>query len=124
MEHDSQKLELLAAMTQLLVNAKGLSAPETRESMEQACTLAEKVGNLPQLILQLFWIWLSVMAAGTPQSAAPIADEIWILSKRDASPVVLDLLAWLRPACASTRETSSGRKNISPAIPFTFRETS
>ena len=90
-EHDSQKLGLLAAMTQLLVNAKGLSAPETREAMEQACTLAEKVGNLPQLILHLFWIWLSVMAAGTPQSAAPIADEILVLAERDATPASLGL---------------------------------
>src|SRR5208283_296564 len=52
-ERDARELALVAVLSWLLQRTKGYSAPETIEVIEHARVLAEKTGNLPQLILQV-----------------------------------------------------------------------
>ena len=52
-EREARELELASTLVQVLQHTKGYSAPETVEVAARARALAEKTGNLAQLVLQL-----------------------------------------------------------------------
>ena len=49
-ERDARELELASTLAQVLIVTRGFSAPETRAAAERARELAEKIGNLAQLV--------------------------------------------------------------------------
>ena len=75
---------------------RGYTAPETRAAAERARDLAEKSGNLAQLVVQVFGIWRSVVVSGDYSHRRPAGgpDTLTSPSARAApralaSPVLL-----------------------------------
>jgi len=84
-ERDERELELASTLAQVLLITRGFT-PETRAAAERARDLAEKGGNLAQLVAQLSQIWRSLNAAGDHSTAALLADRILDLAQREGSP--------------------------------------
>jgi class 3 adenylate cyclase/tetratricopeptide (TPR) repeat protein len=85
-QRDARELELASTLAQVLVVTRGATAPETRAAAERARDLAEKGGNLAQLVVQVFGIFRSVNSAGDYSTAALLADRILDLAQREGSP--------------------------------------
>jgi tetratricopeptide (TPR) repeat protein len=85
-ERDARELELASTLAQVLLVTRGVTAPETRAAAEHARDLAEKSGNLAQLVVELFGIWRSVSLSGDLSTAGLIADRILDLAQREGSP--------------------------------------
>ena len=81
-----RELELASTLAQVLLVTRGFTAPETRAAAERARDLAEKGGNLAQLVAQVFGIWRSVIVSGDYSTAALLADRILDLAEREGSP--------------------------------------
>jgi class 3 adenylate cyclase len=88
-ERNACELELASALAQGFLITKGFTAPETREAAERARVLAEKGGNLAQLVLRVFGIWQGILVAGDYLTAGTLADRILYLAQRDGSPASL-----------------------------------
>jgi tetratricopeptide (TPR) repeat protein len=67
----------------------GPTAPENIEAAARARALAEKGGNLAQVILQLFGTFRAVFISGNYSSAAVLADQIFDLAEREGSSTSL-----------------------------------
>ena len=86
-ERDARELELARTLAQVLLVTKGYTAPETRTAAERARDLAEKGGNLAQLVAQVFAIFRSVLGKGDDYATAGLlADRILDLAQREGSP--------------------------------------
>jgi predicted ATPase len=85
-ERDARELELASTLAQVLLVRRGYSAPEARAAAERARDLAEKNGNLAQLVVQVFGIWQSVFVAGDYSTAGLLADRIRDLAQREGGP--------------------------------------
>jgi class 3 adenylate cyclase/tetratricopeptide (TPR) repeat protein len=85
-ERDARELELASTLAKVLTVTRGFSALETRAAAEHAQDLAEKTGNLAQLVAQVFGIWRSVLNAGDYSTASLLADRILALAQREGSP--------------------------------------
>ena len=88
-ERDGRELELASALVQVLQLTKGYSAPETVEAAARARALAEKTGNLAQLVLQLSSISRAAFVSGDYRRAAVVADQLLDLAQREGSPTSL-----------------------------------
>ena len=88
-ERDTRELALMAPLGWLLVRAKGYSAAETIEAVEHGRELAEKTGNLPQLILQVISTYAAVLVGGDYSGAAALADQVLDLAQREGSNMSL-----------------------------------
>jgi tetratricopeptide (TPR) repeat protein len=88
-ERDASELELASTLAQGFLITKGFTAPETREAAERARVLAEKGGNLAQLVRRIFGIYQGTMASGGYLTAGALADRILYLARRDGSPASL-----------------------------------
>jgi predicted ATPase len=75
-ERDARELELARTLTQVFLVTRGFTTPETRAAAERARDLAEKSGNLAQLIAQIFGIWRSVFFTGDHATGGLLADRI------------------------------------------------
>ncbi|MGD0291264.1 MAG: adenylate/guanylate cyclase domain-containing protein [Candidatus Binataceae bacterium] len=85
-ERDARELELAIPLAQVLLVTRGFTAPETRAAAERARDLAEKSGNLTQLIAQVFGIWRGVFFTGDYTTGSLLADRILYLAQREGSP--------------------------------------
>jgi len=85
-QRDARELALASTLAQVLTVTRGWIAPETRAAAERARHLAEKGGNLAQLVLQVFGIWRSVSVSGDHTTAGLLADRIVDLAQREGSP--------------------------------------
>ena len=88
-ERDARELELASTLAQVLMVTRGFTAPETRAAAERARDLAEKGGNLAQLVVQVYGIWRSIVNTGDYSTAALLADRILHLAQREGSPTSL-----------------------------------
>ena len=88
-ERDVRELELVSILAQVLMVTRGFTAPETRAAAERARDLAEKGGNLAQLVVQVYGIWRSIVNTGDYSTAALLADRILYLAQREGSPTSL-----------------------------------
>jgi hypothetical protein len=88
-ERDARELELARTLVQVLAVRRGYSAPEKRAAAERARDLAEKGGNLAQLMAQVFEIWRSVNVSGQHTTAALLAEQVLDLARREGSPASL-----------------------------------
>jgi class 3 adenylate cyclase/tetratricopeptide (TPR) repeat protein len=84
-ERDARELELLGTLVQVLGVTKGYTAPETGAAAERAFDLAQKSGNLAQLIIQVLGNWRRLFFAGDYSTAALLADRIFDLAQREGS---------------------------------------
>jgi class 3 adenylate cyclase/tetratricopeptide (TPR) repeat protein len=86
---DVRELELLNALVQVLQPTRGYAAPETVQANLRAQTVAERGGNLAQLLLQVTATWAAVTNTGDHRSGAALADQMLDLSQRESSPLSL-----------------------------------
>jgi len=84
-ERDAREFALASTLTQVLIVTRVLAA-ETRAPAERARELAEKSGNLAQLVVQVFAIWRSVWFSDQQSTAVLLADRIFDLAQREGSP--------------------------------------
>jgi class 3 adenylate cyclase/tetratricopeptide (TPR) repeat protein len=107
-ERDVRELELASTLAQVLLVTRGFSAPETRAAAELARILAEKGGNLAQLILRVFDIWRGVLVSGDYLTACALAGRILELAEREGSPTSLALAHTAQQAARYFREDLVG----------------
>jgi len=85
-ERDTRELELASTLALVLFVTRGLSAPDTVAAAARARDLAEKSGNLAQLVAQVWGIWITVLVSGDYSTAGLLADQILDLAHREGSP--------------------------------------
>jgi class 3 adenylate cyclase/tetratricopeptide (TPR) repeat protein len=102
-EREARELELASALVQVLQHTKGYSAPETVEVAARARALAEKTGNLAQLVLQLSSICRAAFVSGNYRKAGVLADQLLGVAQRQGSPTSLWLAHYsqLQARCLS-----------------------
>jgi tetratricopeptide (TPR) repeat protein len=93
-ERDARELELASILAQVLLVTRGFTAPETRAAAERARELAEKSGNLAQLVVQVFGIFRNVIAAGDLPVAGFLAGRILDLAQREGNPANFGLVCY------------------------------
>ena len=81
-ERDTRELELCSALVRVPQQTKGYSAPQTVETGARVRVLAEKVGNLSQLVRQATRTWGALLTTGDYAGAAATADHILDLAQR------------------------------------------
>jgi class 3 adenylate cyclase/tetratricopeptide (TPR) repeat protein len=90
-ERDACEFELATALVQVLMRTKGYGSVDFVDAAERACALAEKRGNLVELISQLSLIRLGAFITGDKSASAALADQISDLAQRDRSQTSLEL---------------------------------
>jgi class 3 adenylate cyclase/tetratricopeptide (TPR) repeat protein len=108
-ERDASEFELESALVHVLMRTKGFAAPEFVHAANRARTLAEKRGNLAELVQQLSVARLGALITGDFPTSAALADEIFDLAQRDGSQVSLEL------AHATQLQEHSGRGDFTGA---------
>jgi predicted ATPase len=104
-ERDGRELQLTSALVQVLTFTRGFSASETVEAVVHTTALAEKSGNLAQLVLQGFGTCTALIASGE----YPV--PLYLLTTYSNSPSVRvaprasQSLIRLNWRCASIAET-------------------
>ncbi|MGA9723155.1 MAG: hypothetical protein WBQ86_11920, partial [Candidatus Binatus sp.] len=88
-ERDTRELTLVTALGWLLLRTKGYAAAETIEVNERARALADKTGNLSQLVLQVIGTYAAVNVSGDYSGAAALADQLLDLAQREGSRMSL-----------------------------------
>jgi class 3 adenylate cyclase/tetratricopeptide (TPR) repeat protein len=86
---DLRELELIQSVVSTLYVTKGYAAPETLEATEYAATLAEKCGNLAQLVDVIASRGLTAFFSGDLTLAGALANRGLELARRDGSPINL-----------------------------------
>jgi len=86
---DTRELELCSALVKVLQLTRGYSAAETVAAGDRARALAEKVGNLPQLVRQDARTWRAILVTGDYFAAAQLADTMLELGRRDGEDSTL-----------------------------------
>jgi class 3 adenylate cyclase/tetratricopeptide (TPR) repeat protein len=83
---DLRELELRQSVVGMLDVTSGYSAPETTDATERAAALAEKSGNLPQLVTSVSSRCLISLFSGDLPAAGMLADQAPELALREGSP--------------------------------------
>jgi tetratricopeptide (TPR) repeat protein len=81
----------MSALLGVLKIIGGYTAPDFIEATEHARKLAEKSGNLTQLVLQVVGMWASANISGDIPASAAFADQALDIAQRDGSPASLAL---------------------------------
>jgi class 3 adenylate cyclase/tetratricopeptide (TPR) repeat protein len=105
-ERDARELELTSTLAQVLTVTGGWTAPEARAAAERSRDLAEKSGNLAQLVVQVFGFWRRAIAVSDFSVAAQLADRIVELAEREGSPASLGF------ACDAQVHTNFSRGDL------------
>jgi class 3 adenylate cyclase/tetratricopeptide (TPR) repeat protein len=85
-ERNLRELELRQSAAQMLYVTRGYAAPETTDAIEHAAVLAEKSGNLTQLVTWAMRRWLAPYNTGDLLVAGALADRALELALREGSP--------------------------------------
>jgi class 3 adenylate cyclase/tetratricopeptide (TPR) repeat protein len=85
-QRDLRELDLTQLVSEMLYITRGYSAPETTEAIERAGMLAEKSGNLAQLVGNTLSRILSPLNLGDLPRAGAVADQALELALREGGP--------------------------------------
>jgi class 3 adenylate cyclase len=88
-DRQQRMLGLVTRLSSLLQKTEGYSAPETVEVLARACAIAEKTGDLAQLVVNLMGTWAATFVAGDYPSAETLGGQILDLARREGSPTSL-----------------------------------
>ncbi|MBV8356433.1 MAG: hypothetical protein JO189_00645, partial [Deltaproteobacteria bacterium] len=88
-ERDARELQLLQSLYPVLFVTRGWAAPETVFAVERAGMLAEKCGNLGQLIFSMLRRCGQTYVAGELRTAGILADQALELAQREGSSTTL-----------------------------------
>jgi class 3 adenylate cyclase/tetratricopeptide (TPR) repeat protein len=90
-ERDVRELALMSPFVHVLAVTKAYGAPEMVEGTVRARSLAEKSGNVAELLRQVFAAWTSAQASGDYRVGGALADQLLDLAKSERSPGHLGL---------------------------------
>jgi class 3 adenylate cyclase/tetratricopeptide (TPR) repeat protein/ribosomal protein L40E len=85
-ERDRRELDLRLSVVSMLHITRGYSAFQTIEAIKDTTMLAEKSGNLGQLVNLMLSRCLAVLASGDLKMTIELADQALDLALRDGSP--------------------------------------
>jgi class 3 adenylate cyclase/tetratricopeptide (TPR) repeat protein len=88
-ERDARELQLVQSLFSMLFVTRGVAAPETVAAVERAAMLAEKCGNLGQLIGSIHERGTQAFYAGELGRAGALADQELELARREGSSTML-----------------------------------
>ncbi len=88
-ERDLRDVELRQSVVWMLQVTKGYSAPETIEATESSAALAEKLGNLKQVVNWIISKFVALYVVGDFPAADALADQAFELGLREGSPASL-----------------------------------
>jgi class 3 adenylate cyclase/tetratricopeptide (TPR) repeat protein len=88
-ERDARELELGESFVSVLRATKGVGSPEAINALARCLALAEKSGNVSQLVPALFGTWRSAWVAGKYRDATLLADQLLDLAMRERTEVNL-----------------------------------
>lgn len=108
-QRDLREVELTRAVVWMLQVTRGYSAPETVEAVERSVRLAEKVGNLKQLVNWMFVRYVALYVAGDLAAAAAVADQTFETALREGSRSSVGGAHMIQMfTCAAYREDLAG----------------
>jgi tetratricopeptide (TPR) repeat protein len=90
-ERDTRELQVRSSFTQALSVTKGYGAPEVLDMASRASALAEKTGDLSQLVQQQWAATVYAEVRGDLSAAAALADRLLEIAQREGSPACLGL---------------------------------
>ena len=88
-ERDDRELHFRQSVVQVLYITKGFAASETKDATERAAALAEKSGNLTQLVSSVSSQVMIALFSGDLPAAAALADQALEFALREGSPRIL-----------------------------------
>jgi class 3 adenylate cyclase len=88
-ERDLQELELRQSVIRMLLVTTGINSPEGINACARAVALAEKSGNLSQLISFMYATGFAAHNTGDHEKAATLADQALELAEREGDPTNL-----------------------------------
>ena len=88
-QRDTRELALVAPLADAMWVSLGLQAPETVEILQRAAILAEKTGNLVELIKLSNLRRVQLLLKGEFADAASLANRVMELAEREGSPASL-----------------------------------
>ena len=88
-ERDPHELQLWQSLYSMLHVTRGWAAPETAAAAERAGMLAEKCGDLRQLIGSMLRRCIQALFAGEMRMASTLADQTLELAQREGSSTML-----------------------------------
>jgi class 3 adenylate cyclase/tetratricopeptide (TPR) repeat protein len=91
-ERDLRELELRQSLVSILHMTRGWAAPEAAEAAVRIGLLAERTGDLRQLIESMSLRCFQALIAGDLSTAAALADETLELARQEGNPTSLALL--------------------------------
>ena len=90
-ERDGRELRLMSALLGVLKIIGGYTAPDFVEATAHARNLAEKSGNLAQLVLHVVAMWASANTSGDVPASTAFADQAIDLAQRSRNPASIAL---------------------------------
>jgi tetratricopeptide (TPR) repeat protein len=88
-ERDLRELELRQSVVWMLYTTRGYAAPETIAASKRAAALAEKSGNLSQLVNSVLSKAITALFSGDLPAAGALADQALQFAIREGSPTIL-----------------------------------
>ena len=84
-ERDLRQLEIRQSLVQMLHLTRGYSAPESIDATQRAVTLAQKSGNVRQLLNLMIAMGVNALSSGDLPAAGNLADQALELASREGS---------------------------------------
>jgi tetratricopeptide (TPR) repeat protein len=88
-ERDDRELKLRQSVVRMLWVTRGSAAPETIDATERAAALAEKSGNLTQLVRSMTTRGFTAYFSGDLSTAGILADQALEIAVREGAPISL-----------------------------------
>jgi tetratricopeptide (TPR) repeat protein len=118
-ERDGRELELRLLSTNMLWITRGWASRDASDAIERAAALAEKSGNLKQLINLLLTKGVNVLVSGDSSAAVAIADRALELALREGNPIRLGVAHCLRlMVCYARGDLTEAEKYYTAGLKF------
>jgi tetratricopeptide (TPR) repeat protein len=118
-ERDERELELRQSLVSMLHLTRGYSSAEAVEAFERVAALAEKGGNLLQMVGSASTRGYHSYSAGDLSTAATLADDALGLAQRDSNPTVMAYLRRLQQSIHFFRGDLAGvEKHFAAGLRF------
>jgi tetratricopeptide (TPR) repeat protein len=118
-ERDSRELELRQSVVLVSFTTRGFAAPETTNAIERAAALAEKTGNLLQLVAAMITKGFSAFFSGDLSAAGALADQALTLALSEGSSTNLANVYFLQlVTCYYRGDFASAEKHFTAGLVF------
>jgi class 3 adenylate cyclase/tetratricopeptide (TPR) repeat protein len=119
LERDRRELELRQAVVQILWMMKGEATSESVAAIQRAAALAEKTGDLGQVVNSIIARQASAFIAGDLSRALSLADQALELALREDNPINLGLVYMIQTGARFTSGDLEGsEKHFSAGLQY------